>query len=61
LLPELLRRICWQPPETLRQGDVIAALHAGGARDWQVQLVAECLTAALHAGAAAESNAVDQR
>ncbi|WP_051341593.1 HRDC domain-containing protein [Pseudonocardia spinosispora] len=43
LQPDLLRRLCWQPPE----GPVEDALRAGGARQWQIDLLAEPLTAAL--------------
>ncbi|MDV6013369.1 ribonuclease D [Haloechinothrix sp. LS1_15] len=46
LLPELVRTLCWEPPE----GDVEplrAALAAGGARPWQVELVSERLHEAL--------------
>lgn len=46
LLPDLLRRICWTPPE---DGDVPAALRRGGAREWQVDLLGEVLTQALAA------------
>jgi ribonuclease D len=40
LQPDLLRRLCWTPPEHLDQESVAAALAAGGARPWQVELVA---------------------
>jgi ribonuclease D len=43
LQPELLRRVCWQPPEQ----PVAEALRAGGAREWQIALVDEPLTEAL--------------
>lgn len=48
LQPDLLRRLCWQPPD----GPVEAALGAGGARQWQIDLLAEPLAVALlaHAG-----------
>ena len=48
LQPDVLRRVCWSPPE---DGDIAAALRAGGARDWQVQLVAPVLDEALHTSA----------
>ena len=41
--PELVRRICWQPPE----GPVEATLVAMGARRWQAQIAAPILQAAL--------------
>ena len=46
LLPDLLRRLCWAPPE---DGDVAAALRRGGAREWQVDLLADVLAEALTA------------
>jgi ribonuclease D len=49
LQPDLLRRICWTPPA---DGDVAAALRSGGARAWQVDLLAAPLEQALHARAA---------
>jgi ribonuclease D len=45
LLPDLLRRICWQPPEI----PVADALRAGGAREWQVELMSPVLEQALRA------------
>ena len=42
--PELVRRICWQPPE---DSDVARALLAMGARNWQSELAAPILQAAL--------------
>lgn len=47
LQPDLLRRVCWSPPRTLDTASVAAALVEGGARPWQVGLVAEPLAAAL--------------
>ncbi|OLT11401.1 3'-5' exonuclease [Pseudonocardia sp. CNS-139] len=44
LQPDLLRRLCWTPPA---DGDVRAALGAGGARPWQVGLLADLLEGAL--------------
>ncbi len=41
LQPDLLRRVCWSPPA---DGDVAAALRTGGAREWQVGLIAPLLT-----------------
>jgi ribonuclease D len=42
LQPDLLRRLCWTPPE-----DVAGAMRKGGAREWQVGLLAPELEAAL--------------
>ncbi|MHA6630719.1 HRDC domain-containing protein [Pseudonocardia sichuanensis] len=44
LLPDLLRRLCWSPPA---DGDVRAAMRAGGAREWQVDLLGADLEKAL--------------
>lgn len=51
LLPDLLRRTCWSPPEQRDVEGVRAHLRAGGAREWQIGLTAEPLTAALRAEA----------
>ncbi|HET7901192.1 MAG TPA: HRDC domain-containing protein [Candidatus Nanopelagicales bacterium] len=44
--PDLLRRICWTPPE-LDRDSLATALRAGGARAWQVDQVLEPLLGAL--------------
>ncbi|OZM80083.1 HRDC domain-containing protein [Pseudonocardia sp. MH-G8] len=49
LLPDLLRRLCWNPPS---DGDVRAAMHTGGARQWQIDLLAPDLEKALTTRAA---------
>nr|WP_250556995.1 ribonuclease D [Pseudonocardia lacus] len=46
LQPDLLRRLCWTPPA---DGDVAGALRAGGARNWQVELLGPRLEAAVQA------------
>lgn len=46
LSPDLLRRLTWNPPERTAEA-VGAALEAGGARPWQVQLTAADIAAAL--------------
>jgi ribonuclease D len=48
LQPDLLRRLCWSPPA---DGDVAGVLRAGGARPWQVDLLAELLGEAMRATA----------
>jgi len=40
LQPDLLRRVCWSPPA---DGDIAGALREGGAREWQVGLIAPLL------------------
>lgn len=47
LQPDLLRRLCWTPPAELDEASIAATLRAGGAREWQVGLVAAPLAAAL--------------
>lgn len=47
LAPDLLRRVCWAPPEVLDDGTLRDALRAGGARSWQVDEVLADLLAAL--------------
>ncbi len=51
LQPDLVRRTCWEPPESLTEQDVADALRAGGAREWQINLTAPALTVALGATA----------
>jgi ribonuclease D len=47
LQPDVLRRVCWSPPD---DGDIAGALRAAGAREWQVQLVSPLLGEAARAG-----------
>lgn len=54
LLPDLLRRLCWEPPAGPDGGpptatQVDTTLAAGGARPWQRELLLDGLTAALAA------------
>jgi ribonuclease D len=47
LLPsDILRRICWSPPEPLSADTLADRLDDLGARPWQVQLTAAPLAAA---------------
>ncbi|WP_020671905.1 ribonuclease D [Amycolatopsis nigrescens] len=52
LLPDLLRRTCWRPPEDRGEAGVAEVLRAGGARPWQVELTTAEITKALQATAA---------
>ncbi|HKJ10976.1 MAG TPA: HRDC domain-containing protein [Ornithinimicrobium sp.] len=45
--PEALRRVLWQPPQTLELASVEAALAEVGARPWQQQIVAPVVLQAL--------------
>lgn len=47
LQPDLVRRVAWSPPGELSVDSVGEALRSGGARQWQVQLAAAPLAAAL--------------
>ncbi|MFC5287811.1 HRDC domain-containing protein [Actinokineospora guangxiensis] len=51
LQPDLVRRTCWQPPESVDAESVAGALRAGGAREWQIALAGPPLTEALRASA----------
>ncbi|SDO50250.1 ribonuclease D [Geodermatophilus sp. DSM 45219] len=46
--PDLVRRLMWTPPEPRDAGTVAAALRAGGAREWQVELTGVLLADALN-------------
>ncbi len=52
LQPDLLRRLCWSPPAPPDDDAVAAALTAGGARPWQVELLGAPLAAALRTASA---------
>jgi len=47
LQPDLLRRLCWSPPDSLDEASIATALAVGGARAWQVELVAPRLAEAF--------------
>lgn len=49
LAPDVVRRLCWQPPVVIDTATVCGMLRAGGARSWQRELTAAPLTAALSA------------
>lgn len=51
LLPDLVRRLCWEPPDTLDPDTVAERLADGGARPWQRELTAAALADALRATA----------
>ncbi|WP_253854951.1 HRDC domain-containing protein [Prauserella alba] len=51
LLPDLLRRTCWSPPEDRSPDAVAAVLADGGARPWQIELTSDALSTALQATA----------
>jgi ribonuclease D len=47
LQPDLVRRLCWEPPEPIDTAAVDRELVAGGARRWQRELSAHALATAL--------------
>jgi ribonuclease D len=49
LAPDMVRRLCWQPPVVVATATVDGMLRAGGARPWQRELTAGPLTEALSA------------
>ena len=51
LQPDMLRRLCWDPPQELSPQAVGRALAGLGARAWQVDQVRDVVTAALQAAA----------
>ena len=48
LASDLVRKLCWEPPEPLDAASVKRDLIAGGARRWQCELTAYPLAAALN-------------
>jgi len=42
--PDLVRRLMWHPPAPRERDALVAALRAGGAREWQIGLTADLLT-----------------
>jgi ribonuclease D len=48
LQPDLVRRLCWSPPERIDPETVDGVLSAGGARAWQRELALPGLIEALH-------------
>ncbi|PXY28188.1 ribonuclease D [Prauserella muralis] len=48
LLPDLLRRTCWRPPEDRSPAGVAEMLRENGARPWQIELTATEISKALH-------------
>ncbi|AHI00171.1 ribonuclease D [Kutzneria viridogrisea] len=60
LLPDLVRRTCWEPPADLGVASVTEVLRAGNARPWQVELAAGPLSEALRTTAASASDVHDK-
>ncbi|WP_278312945.1 ribonuclease D [Lolliginicoccus levis] len=51
---DLVRQLAFEPPEPLDVANVRSVLRAGGAREWQAELVAEPIEKALQAAVPAE-------
>lgn len=47
--PDLLRRLCWEPPAGITEAELTEAMGAAGARPWQAELVAGRLATAWSA------------
>ena len=54
LTPDLLRRVCWEPPAPATAADVTTMLSNLGARAWQCDLTAGPIAQALAVGEAAK-------
>jgi len=50
LAPDLIRKLCWEPPTDASEAGVRRYLAAGGAREWQIDLCTPALVDALRAG-----------
>jgi ribonuclease D len=61
LAPEVVRRLCWEPPEELDTAAVERELLAGGARRWQCDLTAHPLATALTATPGSSSSTTNPR
>jgi ribonuclease D len=55
LAPDTVRRLCWQPPRARTEPEVVSAMRALGAREWQIEQAAALLTDALATPAPSES------
>jgi ribonuclease D len=47
LTPETLRRLAWSPPAEFSVQEITAALHASGARAWQIEATAQVIADAF--------------
>ena len=59
LAPDSVRRLCWDPPESISPETVEQVLQGLGARPWQIDLTAALLTSALQVTAAGLDDEVD--
>ena len=47
IAPAAVRSLCWQPPRRVSTASIADALRQQGVRDWQIELVAKTLVAAV--------------
>jgi ribonuclease D len=47
LVPDVVRRLAWSPPEPADTNGVAAYLRSAGARSWQIELTAAGLAEAM--------------
>ncbi len=47
LTPDFARQLCWEPPQEITEASVSEQLAAYGARDWQTEITASAVAAAL--------------
>ncbi|MGW0700669.1 HRDC domain-containing protein [Streptomyces sp. NPDC002867] len=52
ITPDTVRRVCWEPPSPVTPDSVAEMLGSLGARQWQIELAAPLLSAALVTGPA---------
>jgi ribonuclease D len=57
LAADVIRRICWQPPQFPDETSVASELAAAGARPWQIALCASAIASALVAPLPANGSA----
>jgi ribonuclease D len=51
LAPDVVRRLCWEPPAERTPEAVTAALRLLGAREWEIEQTVDVLVEALGANA----------
>ncbi|MGP4111265.1 HRDC domain-containing protein [Streptomyces sp. 4N509B] len=51
LAPDVVRRLCWEPPADLGRDAIVTVLRRLGAREWQIEQTADALAEALAAQA----------
>ena len=45
--PDAIRRLAWRPPEDVTPEGIDRVLYESGARDWQRELLRDCLARAM--------------